>query len=46
MVSPPAARAASGHVAAAPLRSDMNVRRFMTDMGLAPPPAAGFTPDY
>ena len=36
------ARAASGH-AAAPPRSLMKSRRFMTDMGLAPPRAAGFS---
>jgi hypothetical protein len=37
------ARAESGHAAAAPPRSVMNSRRFMTDIGLAPPRAAGFS---
>src|SRR5262249_7532556 len=38
------ARAASGHAAAAPPRSVMKSRRIMTDMGLAPPRAAGLPP--
>src|SRR6266478_4596853 len=36
MASAPAARAVSGHIAAAPPSSVMNSRRFMSDMGFLP----------